>query len=315
MSELQRPKGIKVVTNTDTFGRFSAAPFERGYGVTVGNSLRRVLIDSIGGAAVTAVRFAGVQHEMSTISGVKEDTMDIILNLKTVPLRLHGNLPRMIRVRSKQPRVLTSADLETDPNVEILQDDVYLATMTEPGDLDIEMRVKNARGRVPAESNRDEDLDLGFIPLDSTHSPVRKVNYTVEPARVGQDTDLDKLVIDVHTNGSVKPVEALFSSARVLREMLGIFSGGDSDDLEAVVVNEEQIAFETHRYKSIEEIGDKLSVRAYNGLRNADISTLGDLVVRTADELIKERNLGRKSIEEIEKVLKNLNLHLGMGSG
>lgn len=315
MSELQRPKGIKVVENTDTFGRFSAAPFERGYGVTVGNSLRRVLIDSIGGAAVTAVRFAGVEHEMSTISGVKEDTMDMILNLKTVPLRLHGNIPRTIRVRSKEPRVLTSADIETDPNVEILQDDVYLATMTEPGDLDIEMRVKNARGRVPADLNRDEDLDLGYIPLDSTHSPVRKVNYTVEPARVGQDTDLDKLIIDVHTNGSVRPVEALFSSARVLREMLGIFSGGDSDDLEAVVVNEEQIAFETHRYKSIEEIGDKLSVRAYNGLRNADIATLGDLVVRSADELIKERNLGRKSIEEIEKVLKNLNLHLGMGSG
>lgn len=315
MSELQRPKGIKVVENTDTFGRFSAAPFERGYGVTVGNSLRRVLIDSIGGAAVTAVRFAGVEHEMSTISGVKEDTMDMILNLKTVPLRLHGNIPRTIRVRSKEPRVLTSADIETDPNVEILKDDVYLATMTEPGDLDIEMRVKNARGRVPADLNRDEDLDLGYIPLDSTHSPVRKVNYTVEPARVGQDTDLDKLIIDVHTNGSVRPVEALFSSARVLREMLGIFSGGDSDDLEAVVVNEEQIAFETHRYKSIEEIGDKLSVRAYNGLRNADIATLGDLVVRSADELIKERNLGRKSIEEIEKVLKNLNLHLGMGSG
>lgn len=315
MSELQRPKGIKVVENTDTFGRFSAAPFERGYGVTVGNSLRRVLIDSIGGAAVTAVRFAGVEHEMSTISGVKEDTMDMILNLKTVPLRLHGNIPRTIRVRSKEPRVLTSADIETDPNVEILKDDVYLATMTEPGDLDIEMRVKNARGRVPADLNRDEDLDLGYIPLDSTHSPVRKVNYTVEPARVGQDTDLDKLIIDVHTNGSVRPVEALFSSARVLREMLGIFSGGDSDDLEAVVVNEEQIAFETHRYKSIEEIGDKLSVRAYNGLRNADIATLGDLVVRSADELMKERNLGRKSIEEIEKVLKNLNLHLGMGSG
>lgn len=315
MSELQRPRAVKVVESTETYGRFSAAPFERGYGVTVGNSLRRVLIDSIRGAAVTAVRFAGVRHEMSTISGVKEDTMDMILNLKTVPLRLHGNVPRTIRLRAKEPKVLTSADIETDPNVEVLQDDVYIATMTEPGDLDIEMRVKNARGRIPADQNRDEDLDIGYIPLDSTHSPVRKVNYTVEPARVGQDTDLDKLVIDVHTDGSVKPTDALFTSARVLREMLGIFSGGEGEDAEAVVVNEEQIAFETHRYKSIDEIGDKISVRAFNGLRNADISTIGELVVRTAEELMKERNLGRKSIEEIEKVLKNMNLHLGMGAG
>lgn len=313
MSELRRPSGLNIETSSDDFGRFSAHPFERGYGVTIGNALRRLLISSIQGAAVTAVKFDGVQHEMSTIPGVKEDTLDIILNIKRIPLRLHGTAPRTIRLQGRKTGSLTSGDIETDPNVEILDRDVHLATITQPAELDIEMRVKNGRGYIQAERNRDSDLEVGYIPLDSTHSPVRKVNYKVEPARVGQDTDLDKLVIDVHTNGSIRPQEAVTTAARLLREMLGIFVGGEGEATEDVVISDEQKAYELHRNTSIDDYADQLSVRAYNGLRNADIATIGDLVVKSESELLRERNIGRKSIEEVERILDGLGLKLGMG--
>ncbi len=315
MSELRRPSGLNIETSSDDFGRFSAHPFERGYGVTIGNALRRLLISSIQGAAVTAVKFDGVQHEMSTIPGVKEDTLDIILNIKRIPLRLHGAQPRTIRLKGRKTGSLTSGDIETDPNVEILDPDVHLATITQPAELDIEMRVKNGRGYIQAERNRDTDLEVGYIPLDSTHSPVRKVNYKVEPARVGQDTDLDKLVIDVHTNGSIRPQEAVTTAARLLREMLGIFVGGEGEATEDVVISDEQKAYELHRNTSIDDYADQLSVRAYNGLRNADIATIGDLVVKSEQELLRERNIGRKSIEEVERILDGLGLKLGMGQG
>ena len=313
MSELRRPSGLNIETSSDDFGRFSAHPFERGYGVTIGNALRRLLISSIQGAAVTAVKFTGVQHEMSTIPGIKEDTLDIILNLKRVPLRLHGTEPRTIRIRGKKPGLLTSADIDTDPNVEVLDQDVHIATITQAADLEIEMRVKNGRGYIQAERNRDADLEVGYIPLDSTHSPVRKVNYKVEPARVGQDTDLDKLVIDVHTNGSIRPQEAIATASRLLREMLGIFVGGEGKATEDVVISDEQKAYDLHRNTSIDDYADQLSVRAYNGLRNADIATIGDLVVKSEQELLRERNIGRKSIEEVERILEGLGLKLGMG--
>ena len=313
MSELRRPSGLNIETSSHDFGRFSAHPFERGYGVTIGNALRRLLISSIQGAAVTAVKFDGVQHEMSTIPGVKEDTLDIILNIKRIPLRLHGAQPRTIRLKGKKTGRLTSGDIETDPNVEILDPNVHLATITQPAELYIEMRVKNGRGYIQAERNRDMDLEVGYIPLDSTHSPVRKVNYKVEPARVGQDTDLDKLVIDVHTNGSIRPQEAVTTAARLLREMLGIFVGGEGEATEDVVISDEQKAYELHRNTSIDDYADQLSVRAYNGLRNADISTIGDLVVKSETELLRERNIGRKSIEEVERILDSLGLKLGMG--
>ena len=294
MSDLRRPSGLNIETSSDDFGRFSAHPFERGYGVTIGNALRRLLISSIQGAAVTAVKFDGVQHEMSTIPGVKEDTLDIILNIKRVPLRLHGTESRIIRLKGRKPGSLTSRDIESDPNVEILDPDVHIATITQPAELDVEMRVKNGRGYIQAERNRDADLEVGYIPLDSTHSPVRKVNYKVEPARVGQDTDLDKLVIDVHTNGSIRPQEAIATAARLLREMLGIFIGGEGEATENIVISDEQKALELHRNTSIDDYADQLSVRAYNGLRNAGIETIGDLVVKTEQELLKERNIGRK---------------------
>lgn len=315
MSDLRRPSGLNIETSTNVFGRFSADPFERGYGVTIGNALRRLLLSSIEGAAVTAVKFDGVQHELSTVPGVVEDTLDIILNLKKVPLRLHGTEPRTIRLRGRKPGQLKSSDLETDPNVEVLDADVPIATITQATQLDIEMRVKNARGYVPAERNRDMDLEVGYIPVDSAHSPVRKVNYTVEPARVGQDTDLDRLVIDIHTNGSVKPQEAITTASRLLRQMLGIFVGAESGASEDVVISEGQKALDLHGNTSIDEFADQLSVRAYNGLRNAAISTIGDLVARTEQELLKERNIGRKSLKEVEAILDSLGLTLSRGSG
>ncbi len=315
MSELQRPSGLTVEQSTRFYGRFSAHPFERGYGVTIGNALRRLLISSIEGAAITAINFVGIPHEFSAIPGVKEDTLDIILNLKRVPLILHGDLPRTVRLRTKKPGKLTAANLETDMNVDILDRDVYIATMTQPGELDIEMRVKNGRGYVAAEKNRDLDLEAGYIPVDSTHSPVRKVNYEIKPARVGQDTDFDHLVIEVHTNGAVVPQDAITTASRLLREMLGIFVGSENETTDDVVISEEQRAYDAYRMTAIDDYSDRLSVRAYNGLRNADIATIGDLVVKSEQDLLKERNIGRKSIEEIQRILQELGLRLGMGAG
>ncbi len=313
--ELQSPRGLHVEESTETYGRFSAAPFERGWGVTVGNALRRMLIASIEGAAVTAIRFEGVQHELSTIPGVKEDTLDIILNISRVPLRVHGSEARTIRLQCRKPSVLTSGAIKTDPNVEILDPDVHIATMTEPGNLDIEMRVRNARGYVTSERNREREtgLDTAYIPVDSSHSPVRRVNFKVEPARVGQDTDFDRLILEIYTNGAVRPQEALGTAGRLLRDMLGIFVGGDDEDGDGIPVSDDQRAFDRYREVSIDEYQDQLSARAYNGLRNADIGTLGDLVLKSEQDLLRERNIGRKSIEEIQRLLEPLNLRLGMG--
>ncbi len=315
--ELQSPRGLNVEESTDVYGRFSASPFERGWGVTVGNALRRMLIASIEGAAVTAVRFEGVQHELSTIPGVKEDTLDIILNISRVPLRVHGDEPRTIHLSASKPGALTSGAIRTDPNVDVLDPDVHIATMTQPGNLEIEMRVRNGRGYVTAERNREreENLDVGYIPVDSSHSPVRRVNFKVEPARVGQDTDFDKLVLEVFTNGAVGPQEAMGTASRLLRDMLGIFGGGDDEILDGIPVSDDQKAFEKYREVQIDEYAQQLSVRAYNGLRNAGIETLGDLVLKSERDLLRERNIGRKSIEEIQRILGPLNLRLGMGGG
>lgn len=313
--ELHSPPGLKVEESTEVYGRFSAAPFERGWGVTVGNALRRMLIASIEGAAVTAIRFDGIQHELSTIPGVKEDTLDIILNISRVPLRVYGSEPRTMRLRCRKPTMLTSGAIETDPAVEILDPDVHIAEVTEPGNLDIEMRVRNARGYVTSERNREleTELDTAYIPVDSSHSPVRRVNFKVEPARVGQDTDFDRLILEVYTNGAVAPQEALGTAGRHLRDMLGIFVGSDDDESGGIPVSDDQRAYDKYRDVSIEEYRDQLSMRAYNGLRNADIGTLGDLVLKSEPDLLRERNIGRKSIEEIQRILGPLNLRLGMG--
>src|SRR5512138_2971091 len=221
----QKPKRLVANTEslTERYGKFSAQPFERGFGTTIGNGLRRVLLSSIEGAAITAVKIEGVLHEFQSIPGVVEDATDIILNLKQVPFKLNGDAPKAIYLRADQPGVVTSGMIESDADVEILDKDVYIATVSEGGKLDMEMRLKKGRGYISADKNFDEDLGLGFIPIDSVHSPVRKVNYAVEAARLGQITDYDKLSIEIWTNGSVTPQDALGLAAKLIKDHMQIF--------------------------------------------------------------------------------------------
>src|SRR3569832_1659714 len=221
----QRPKRneFERETLTDRYGRFYAQPFERGFGTTIGNALRRVLLSSIEGAAVTAVKIEGVMHEFQSIPGVVEDATDIILNLKQIPFKLNGDGPKAIYLKAEKPGVVTSGMIEADGDVEVLDKDVYIATVSEGGKLDMEMRLKKGRGYVSVDKNFDEDLGLGFIPIDSVHSPVRKVNYAVEAARLGQITDYDKLAIEIWTNGSVNPQDALGLAAKLLKDHMNIF--------------------------------------------------------------------------------------------
>jgi DNA-directed RNA polymerase subunit alpha len=310
----QRPKRLEVDhdTLTDRFGRFSAQPFERGFGTTIGNALRRVLLSSIEGAAVTAVRIDGVQHEFSPIPGVVEDATDIVLNLKQVPLKLHGEEMRTLYLRATKAGPVFARDLEGDASVEILEPDAHLATVAEGGKLLLELRVKPGRGYVAADRNFDEDLGIGWIPVDSVHSPVKKVNYVVEAARVGQATDYDKLTIDVWTNGAVSPEDAVALAARLLRDHLAIF-GSIDEELELAgdsAAEQPSAAGNEHLDKSVEEL--ELSVRSYNCLKNANIRTLRDLVSKTEAEMLKTKNFGRKSLNEIKDILATMGLSLGM---
>ena len=309
----QKPKRLAVEPDSlsGTFGRFTAQPFERGFGTTIGNSLRRALLSSIEGAAITAVRIEGVSHEFSPIPGVTEDATDIILNLKQIPLKLYADGPRTIRLRATEAGEVYSGQIEADSEVEILDPNVYLATVSDGGLLDIEMRVKLGRGYVSAESNFDEDLALGYIPIDSVHSPVRKVNYTVDQARLGQMTDYDKLGIEVYTNGAVTPQDAIGLAAKLIKDHMAIFI-----NFEEEAAAEEQVEdaaadrFNEHLNRSVEEL--ELSVRSYNCLKNANIQTIGDLVVRSEADMLKTKNFGRKSLNEIKEILTGMGLGLGM---
>ena len=237
----QKPKRLATDTETltDKYGHFWAQPFERGFGTTIGNALRRVLLSSIEGAAVTAVKIEGVLHEFQSIPGVVEDATDIILNLKQIPFRLNGDAPKAIYLRAEQPGVITSGMIEADADVEVLDKDVYVATVSEGGKLDMEMRLKKGRGYVSADKNFDEDLGLGFIPIDSVHSPVRKCNYSVEAARLGQITDYDKLAIEIWTNGSVTPADALGLAAKLLKDHMNIFINFE-EEIEATFSSDER---------------------------------------------------------------------------
>ncbi|HUZ05138.1 MAG TPA: DNA-directed RNA polymerase subunit alpha, partial [Acidobacteriaceae bacterium] len=297
----QKPKrlSVDVETLTEKYGKFSAQPFERGFGTTVGNALRRVLLSSIEGAAVTAVRMEGVLHEFQSLPGVVEDATDLILNLKQVPFKLNGEGPKAIYLRADKPGVVTSGMIEADGDVEILDKNVYIATVSEGGKLDMEMRLKRGRGYVSADKNFDADLGLGFIPVDSVHSPVRKVNYTVDPARLGQITDYDKLTLEVWTNGSVLPADAIGLAAKLMKDHMSIFinfeeeieSEGSSDAAGGLHGND-------NLNRSVEEL--ELSVRSYNCLKNANIQTIGELVQKTEAEMLKTKNFGRKSLNEIK---------------
>ena len=309
----QRPKRLEfdAETLTDRFGRFSAQPFERGFGTTIGNALRRVLLSAIEGAAVTSVKIDNVLHEFSPIPGVVEDATDIILNLKQIPIKLHGDETKTLYLRADKPGSVKAADLEVDAAVEILDPDLHVATVADGGALHMEMRVKQGRGYVSAEKNFDEDLGIGWIPIDSVHSPVRKVNYLVEAARLGQTTDYDKLTVDVWTDGSVTAREAISLGARLVRDHLSIFIDLDeSGDAPAEPEGERMAVANEHLDKSVEEL--ELSVRSYNCLKNANIRTIRELVQKTEAEMLRTKNFGRKSLNEIKEILQKMGLGLGM---
>jgi DNA-directed RNA polymerase subunit alpha len=309
----QRPKRLQVDTETltDRYGKFSAQPFERGFGTTVGNALRRTLLSSIEGAAVTAIKIEGVLHEFQSIPGVVEDATDIILNLKQVPFKLNGDGPKALYLRVDEPGVVTSGMIEADGDVEILDKDVYIATVSEGGKLDMEMRLKRGRGYISADRNFEGDLGIGFMPVDSVHSPVRKVNYTVEAARLGQITDYDKLTIEIWTNGSVVPGDALGLAAKLMKDHMSIFINFEEEiELDGHMDDGRMLLRNDNLNRSVEEL--ELSVRSYNCLKNANIQTIGELVQKTEAEMLKTKNFGRKSLNEIKEILAQMGLSLGM---
>src|SRR4051795_10739185 len=309
----QKPKRLATDTETltDKYGRFWAQPFERGFGTTVGNALRRVLLSSIEGAAVTAVKIEGVLHEFQSIPGVVEDATDIILNLKQVPFKLNSDNPKAITLKTDQPGVVTSGMIEADGDVEILDKDVYIATVSEGGKIDMEMRLKRGRGYVAADKNFDEDLGLGFIPIDSVHSPVRKCNYTVEAARLGQITDYDKLTLEVWTNGSITPADSIGLAAKLVKDHMNIFINFEEDIETSTSTDDRKPEIKNENLnRSVEEL--ELSVRSYNCLKNANIQTIGELVQKTEAEMLKTKNFGRKSLNEIKEILGTMGLGLGM---
>jgi DNA-directed RNA polymerase subunit alpha len=308
-------KSKRLAANTDTltdkYGQFTAQPFERGFGTTIGNALRRVLLSSIEGAAITAVKIEGVLHEFSSIPGVVEDATDIILNLKQIPLKMNVEGPKTLHLRVDRPGEVTSGMIQEDPDVEILDKDVYVATVSEGGKLEIEMRVKLGRGYVSAEKNFDEDLPLGYIPVDSVHSPIRKVNYGVEAARLGQMTDYDKLTLDVWTNGAVTPQDSVGLAAKLLKDHMNTFINFEEAE-EVEEAPQERIvgAHNENLDRSVEEL--ELSVRSYNCLKNANITTIRELVQKSEQEMLKTKNFGRKSLNEIKEILSTMGLSLGM---
>jgi DNA-directed RNA polymerase subunit alpha len=310
----QRPKRLEFEreTLTDRFGRFYAQPFERGFGTTVGNAMRRVLLSSIEGAAVTAVKIEGVLHEFSPIQGVVEDATDIILNLKQVPLKLHSDQPKTLLVRVNKPGDVRARDIQVDADVEILEPDAHIATVSEGGSLEMELRIRRGRGYVSGDKNFDEELGIGWIPIDSVHSPVKKVNYVVEAARIGQTTDYDKLTLEVWTNGAVTARDAVSLAAKLVRDHFTIFVGIDEAGDQLFDGGAEQLSASVNEHldKSVEEL--ELSVRSYNCLKNANIRTLRELVQKTEGDMLKTKNFGRKSLNEIKDILTTLGLSLGM---
>jgi len=309
----QRPKRLEADRDslTATYGRFWAQPFERGFGTTIGNGLRRILLSSIEGAAITAVKIEGVLHEFSSIPGVVEDTTDIILNLKQVPFRLHVDHPETLTLTAEGPGTVRSGDIQAPGTVEILDPDVPIATLSEEGRVTMEMRLKKGRGYVTADRNFDDDLGIGYIPVDSVHSPVRKVNYTVEDARLGQTTDYDKLTLEVWTNGAVTPGDAVGLAAKLLKDHMAIFINFEEspdEDIDPGSTEDERLLDQLSR--SVDEL--ELSVRSYNCLKNANIKTIGDLVTKSESEMLKTKNFGRKSLNEIKEILAEMGLGLGM---
>ena len=312
--DLIKPKQLQVEkdTLTATYGKFVAEPFERGFGTTLGNSLRRVLLSSLQGAAITSVRIKGVQHEFSSVPGVTEDVTDIILNLKSVRLRLHGTEQTTIRIIHKGEGVVTAADIVTPHNVEIMNPEMHIATCGKDAVLEMELNVQMGRGYVSADRNRDECNPVGTIPVDAIFSPILKVNSSVSNARVGQMTDYDKLTLEVWTDGSVSPEDAVAFAAKIVKEQMTIFINFDEDSepqpVEAACDDDTKI--NENLYRTVEEL--ELSVRSANCLKNAGIKLIGELVSKSEAEMLKTQNFGRKSLNEIKDILNEMGLTFGM---
>jgi DNA-directed RNA polymerase subunit alpha len=310
---LIKPKTMEIEEETlsPTYGRFHVEPLERGFGITIGNSLRRILLSSLQGAAIYAVRMKGVLHEFSTIYGVREDVTDIILNIKELLVKLHSDGPETLHLKANKPGVVRARDIQTGSNVEILNPDHVLATLSEDGELDIELVVKRGRGYIPAERNREEGQPIGTIPIDALFSPIRKVNYTVSHSRVGQITDYDRLTMEIWTNGNVTPADALGYAAKILKEQLSVFINFDEEEvIPKTPEAPESAKLNENLFKGVDEL--ELSVRSANCLKNADIRHIGDLVQKSETEMLKTKNFGRKSLNEIKEILSEMGLSLGM---
>ena len=312
-SDIIKPKRLEVDSESHSrfYGKFTAEPLERGFGTTLGNALRRVLLSSLRGAAITAVRIKDVHHEFSAITGVREDVTEILLNLKQVRLKLLADGVRVLHLEAAGEREVKAGDIKSDGMVEILNPENHIASLSGDGQLSLEMTVKTGKGFVPAEANKEEDQPIGYIPLDASFSPIRKVNYVVTQARVGQRTDYDKLTLEVTTDGSLTPENAVAYAAKILKEHLVMFinfeeepSGLEEKAMEELPVLNENL------YRSVNEL--ELSVRAANCLRNANIRFIGELVQKTEQEMLKTKNFGRKSLNEIKEILQEMGLHLGM---
>ncbi len=311
--EFQIPRKLECDQEslTATYGKFTAEPFERGFGTTIGNSLRRVLLSSLVGAAVTSVKIEGALHEFSALPGVKEDVTDILLNIKNIRFKIHAEKTMTVHIKKRGPGVVTGKDILHDADLEVLTSDLHIASLDKDGVFEAEMTVRLGRGYSPAERNKEENMPIGVVALDSVFSPVRRVNFSVENARVGQITDYDKLILELWTDGSVKPEDAVAYAAKILKDHLSIFINFAEDEQpQESRADDPQKEFNRNLLRGVNEL--ELSVRAANCLKNASIKTIADLVQRSESEMLKTKNFGRKSLNEIKEILAEMGLSLGM---
>ncbi len=314
--DFQLPKRLECdeATYTDTYGKFLAAPFERGYGVTLGSSLRRVLLSSIEGSAVTSVKFHGVQHEFSVIPGVVEDVTEIILNIKSLVINSHSKIPKTVYIKKDSKGEVKAEDIEVDETIEIINPGLHIATLTKEAKFHVEMEVAKGRGYIPAELNKKEEAAIGVIPIDSIFTPVKRVNFSVENTRVGQRTDYDKLILEILTNGAISPKDALLYASNILQRHLDVFVNfgqlPEETEEEGVEMTKEEMALYEKLRLPISEL--ELSVRSSNCLREANIKNIADLVKRSEEEMLSFKNFGKKSLAEIKELLLGMGLTLGM---
>ncbi|MBI1992957.1 MAG: DNA-directed RNA polymerase subunit alpha [Deltaproteobacteria bacterium] len=311
-TDLIKPKKLEVDDKslTPVYGKFYAEPFERGFGQTVGNSLRRILLSSLMGAAIVSVRIKGILHEFSTIPGITEDVTDIILNLKEVRLKLHDTEQQTLKIEAKGPRTIQAKDIAAGPGVEILNPEQHVAILSREGKLDMEMVAKMGRGYVLAERNKEEGAPVDTIFIDSIFSPIQKVNFHLTNARVGQRTDYDRLVFEVWTDGSIKPDDAVAYAAKILQDQLQIFINFDDEPERAAREESPATPLNENLFRSVDEL--EFSVRSQNCLQNADIKYIGELVQKSEQEMLKTKNFGHKSLNEIKEILREMGLELGM---